>query len=590
MSAITVITDEVRQRLIDEFTSPGGLFEVTTETIRGVEHRVFKSSPRNLREMYALGMDKDSFYSRVFINWFGDQDWPGMIYKDECYSFEEAYQLAAQLARRMKEKFGIEKGDRVAIAMRNYPEFCLAFMASTAIGALAVPFNAWWEGPELAYGLKDSEPKLIFADQQRTDRLVPYLKEFKIPLVVARPEKELPDGSIRYQDLVSGSKEKDFPPAAVDIDDDAYIMYTSGSTGRPKGVVTTHRAVINTVMSWHFPVIGLLHLNRNCLDEVKPANKPSTLLTVPLFHVTGLVSQFLANFIIKRKMIMLYKWDPEEALRLIEKEHITQFNGVPSMSWEMVNSPNLRKYDLSSLTVMGGGGAARPPQHVKLLEQILGRHISQAGYGLTETTALGATNAGEPYLTHPDSVGRPTPPLVEAKIVNEQGQTLKIGEIGEICFKSPANLREYWKDPKASADIFLEGGWLKTGDVGIIDDDGFIYIKDRAKDLVIRGGENIACREVEDAIYEHPKVFEAAVFGLPEERLGEQVAAVIQVRPEEELTEEELRNYLSTRLAKFKIPTLLWIQKDPLLRGGTGKINKRGMKEEKLAGLLKNKS
>ena len=192
-------------------------------------------------------------------------------------------------------------------------------------------------------------------------------------------------------------------------------------------------------------------------------------------------------------------------------------------------------------------------------------------------------------MAHPDSVGRPTPPLVEAKIVNEQGKTLKNGEIGEICFKSPANLRGYWKDPKATSDVFLEGGWLKTGDVGFMDEEGFITIKDRAKDLVIRGGENIACREVEDAIYEHPKVFEAAVFGLPEERLGEQVAAVIMVRPEEELTEQELRDFLRSRLAKFKIPTLLWLQKEPLLRGGTGKIHKRGMKEEKLAEIAKRK-
>src|SRR4030042_2420916 len=271
MGPITVITDEVRKRLIEELTAPGKPLEIINKTIRGVEYKVFKSSPGNLREMYALGMDKDSYYARVFINWFGDQDWPCMIYKDECYSFKEAYQLAAQLAWRMKERYGIEKGDRVAIAMRNYPEFCLAFMASTAIGALAVPFNAWWEGPELAYGLKDSEPKLIFADQQRTDRLVPYLKEFKVPLVVARPEKDLPDGSIRYQDLISGSSKKDFPATSVDIDDDAYIMYTSGSTGRPKGGVTTHRAVINTVVSWHFPVIGLLPLNTAFLDEVQPA-------------------------------------------------------------------------------------------------------------------------------------------------------------------------------------------------------------------------------------------------------------------------------------------------------------------------------
>jgi acyl-CoA synthetase (AMP-forming)/AMP-acid ligase II len=537
--------------------------------------------------MYAMGMEKDSFYARAFSHWFGDEDWPCMFYQDERYSFTMAYRMAAQLAWRLKERGGIEKGDRVVIAMRNYPEFCLIFMAATAIGAVAVPFNAWWEGPELAYGLQDSEPKIIFADQQRAERLADYLKDSNIPLVAVRSEKNLPDGVIRYEDFIAGSKENDFPPAAVDIDDDAYIMYTSGSTGRPKGVVTTHRAVINTVMSWHFPLIGMMYLNRDYLDEVKPANMPSTILTVPLFHVTGLVSLFLANFMIKRKMIILYKWDPEEALRIIEDERITQFNGVPSMSWDMVNSPNIRKHDLSSLTFLGGGGAARPPQHVKVLEEILGRHISQAGYGLTETTALGATNAGETYLAHPDSVGRPTPPLVEAKIVDEQGRTLKNGEIGEICFKSPANLRCYWKDPDATAEILWDDGWLKTGDVGVIDDEGFIYIKDRAKDLVIRGGENIACLEVEEAIYGHPKVFEAAVFGLPEERLGEQVAAVIMVRPNEELTQQELKDFLSTRLAKFKIPSLIWIQSEPLLKGATGKVQKRVMKEEKLAELLK---
>ena len=220
-------------------------------------------------------------------------------------------------------------------------------------------------------------------------------------------------------------------------------------------------------------------------------------------------------------MVIMHKWEPEEALRLIEKERITHFSGVPTMSWEMANSPHLKKYDLSSLSVLSGGGAARPPQHVKELEKKLGRHIAQAGYGLTETTAVGAINVGETYALHPDSVGRPSPPVIEAKIVDEWGKTLGIGKIGEICFKSPANFRCYWKDPKATIEIFLDGGWLKTGDVGMMDGDGFIYIKDRIKDLVIRGGENIACQEVEDALYEHPKVFEAVVFGLPEERLGE---------------------------------------------------------------------
>lgn len=582
MPPIKEITDEVLLRLLDETMSPGKPFEVVNQSIKGIEYRVFKSSPGNLAELYAVGKDRDSFYSQVYRRFFGDQDWPCMIYLDERYPFMTVYRLAAQLAWRMKDRFGIGKGERVAIAMRNYPEFCLTFMAVTAIGAVAVPFNAWWEGPELVYGLQDSEPKIVFADQQRAERLAGYLQEFKIPLVVVRPEKDLPPGAIRYDELTAGSTEENFPASDVDIDDVAYIMYTSGSTGRPKGVVTTHRAVINTVMSWHMPVVGMMMLNRDFLDEVKPANPPATILTVPLFHVTGLVSLFLANFINKRKMVIMYKWDAEEALRIIQDERITHFNGVPSMSWDLAQSPNIRKYDLSSLTFMGAGGAARPPQHVKILEEILGRHISQAGYGLTETTALGATNSGPAYLAHPDSVGRPTPPLVEAKIVDDKGRTLKNGEIGEICFKSPANLREYWKDPKSTEEIFLEGGWLKTGDVGIIDDEGFIYIKDRAKDLVIRGGENIACREVEDAIYDHPKVFEAAVFGMPEEKLGEQVAAVIMVKPGEDMTAEELREFLTPRLAKFKIPTLIWFQTEPLLKGATGKIHKRAIKEAKI--------
>jgi len=590
MSAITVITDEVRQRLIDELTMPGALYGVTTEVIRGVEHQVFKTAPGNLKELYALGMDEDSFISQAITGWFGHQDWTFMVYQDEHYTFREAYRLSAGLAWRMKEQYGIGKGDRVAIAMRNYPEFCLAFMATTALGALAVPLNAWWEGPEILYGLKHSEPKLIFADQQRSDRTIPYLTELEIPLVIARPDGDIPDKTMDFKSLMAGSNETEFPPVEVNIDDDAYILYTSGSTGHPKGVVTTHRAVINTLMCWEFGGLGLLYLNRDYLDEIKPEYKSSGLLTVPLFHATGLISQFLASFRTKRKMIMMYKWDPEEALRLIEKERITQFNGVPSMSWEIANSPNFDKFDTSSLVILGGGGAARPPEHVKQLEKRVGRHISQAGYGLTETTALGTGNGGDDYAAKPDSVGRATPPLVQAKIVDVSGNTLKPDEIGEICFKSPANLRCYWNDPEATSDVFLEGDWLKTGDIGTMDEDGFIYIKDRAKDMIIRGGENIGCKEVEDAIYEHPKVFEAVVFGLPEERLGEQVAAVIMLRQDESLSEKGLQDFLTGRLARFKIPSLIWMQHEPLSRGATAKIFKRKIREEKLQELKRGDS
>jgi long-chain acyl-CoA synthetase len=582
MAAIAVVTDEVRQRMMDELTTPGGSYEVIEENIRGIKYKFFKSRPENLREMYALGTEKESFYAKVMIHWFGDLDFPALVYRDERYSYKEIVELAARLAWRMKQQYAIKKGDRVAIAMRNYPEFCLSFMATTALGALAVPLNAWWEGPELEYALQDSEPKLIFADTQRAERLAPYLKDLEIPLVIVRPEGNHPNEWTPYQDLIAGSTEEEFPPAEVDIDDDAYIMYTSGSTGRPKGVVTTHRAVITTCMTWQYPTIGLAYLNRKCLDEAKPSFMPATLLMLPMFHVTGLLSSFLSGFGLKRKMVMMYKWDPEEALRLIEKERVTHFSGVPTMSWEMVNSPILKKHDITSLAVLSAGGAARPPKHVKMLEEILGRHITQAGYGLTETTAVGCINAGENYAVHPDSVGRPSPPIIEAKIVDPAGNPLLNGDIGEICFKSTANLRCYWKNTEATDEIFLDDGWIRTGDVGLMDEEGFVYIKDRVKDLVIRGGENIACQEVEDALYEHPYVYEAAVFGLPEERLGEQVAAVIMVRPGEQLAEQELKDFLDSRLAKFKIPSIIWFQKDPLPRGATDKIYKKGIREEKL--------
>ncbi|MBW2092788.1 MAG: acyl--CoA ligase [Deltaproteobacteria bacterium] len=576
------ITDEILEQMEAELTKPGAPFALTTETIRGVDYKVFQDVSKNLRELYATGMEKDSFIARVITKWFGERDWPFIVYQDEVYTFAESYHRAARLSWRLKERYSVKKGDRVAIAMRNYPEFCFAFMAVTGMGAIAVPLNAWWEGPELQYGIYDSEPKLIFTDQERADRLKPYLGKVELPLIIARPTAPLMEGAQEFNKLLAGSQETEFPSEDVQPDDDAYIIYTSGSTGNPKGVVTTHRAIINTLRAWEYGQQGFMYLNQDLLHEMKPEYKSACLLTVPLFHVTGLVSIFLGSFRAKRKMVMMYKWNPEEALRLIEKERITHFNGVPTMSWELVNSPEFDKYDTSSLAFLGGGGAARPPEHVKHLERKMNRHISQAGYGLTETTALGATNSGENYANKPDSVGRPTPPIVEVKIVDVDGKTLKSGEIGEICFKSCANFRGYWKKPEATKEALLDGGWFRTGDLGCVDEEGFIYIKDRAKDLVIRGGENISCKEVEDVIYEHPAVFEAAVFGVPDERLGEQLAAVIMIKPGEELDEDHLRDFLSERMARFKVPNYIWLQDEPLPRMGTGKIFKRKMKEEKI--------
>jgi acyl-CoA synthetase (AMP-forming)/AMP-acid ligase II len=582
VAAITVITDEVQQRIITELTAPGAPYEVSTAVIGGVEYPVFKSPPQNLTEVYAQGIDQDSFIPKMFTGWFGEQDYEFIVYGEERYTFSETYRIAAGLAWRLQEQYGLAKGDRVAIAMRNYPEFCFAFMAITALGAVAVPLNAWWEGPELKYGLENSEPSLVFADEQRVARMAPFLEELKIPAVVVRASGTIPESCVAYGDLDVDETKTEFPDVEIDIDDDAYILYTSGTTGYPKGVVSTHRALVNTLTSWELATFGLFYLNRDCLDEVKMPNMMAGVLTVPLFHLTGLVSQFLGSFRQKRKMVILNRWDADEALCQIEKEKLTSFIGVPSMSWELVNSPHFPEHDTSSLTVLSGGGTARPKQHVLDMEERLGRHIAVIGYGMTETTALGAVNRGESYMSKPDSVGPATPPLMEIKIIDEDGNTLETGELGEICFRSPTNLRCYWRDPAATEAISLGDGWIRSGDLGELDAEGFVYIRDRIKDLIIRGGENIACTEVEDALYQHPDVAEATVFGLPEEKLGEQVAAVIMTREGAELNLETLQEFLSSRLAKFKIPVLIYFQTEPLLRGATGKVQKKSIREAKL--------
>jgi acyl-CoA synthetase (AMP-forming)/AMP-acid ligase II len=507
-----------------------------------------------------------------------------VVYGRERYSFVDFHHRAATLARRLQSDFGIGPGDRIAIAMRNYPEWCLAYMAATAIGAIAVTLNSWWEAQELNYGLEDSGSRLLFADAERFRRVQPFLAARKVEPIVVRPELPLPAGAREFGEVLGSIGADPFPDVDVDSDADAAICYTSGSSGYPKGVIQTHRGIVAAMLGWEMS--GLLLILRAARERATlPRERPdlAMLLTVPLFHVNGSHAQFLLSFRLGRKVVFMSRWDPEEALELIERERVTEFHGVPTMTGDLVQAEGFKKRDLSSLRDIGGGGSARPAEQVR---QILRGYSGTASgvYGLTETNAIGTTIGKNDYAERPTSAGRAVPPIVEMKIVDDSGREVPLGTTGEILLKGCMLMRAYWNKPEETAEV-LQDGWLRTGDIGHIDEEGFLFITDRAKDIVIRGGENISTLEVEDKIHEHDAVLEAAVFGVPDERLVEALAAVVVVKPRRSLSHEELEHHLRERVAHFKIPQHVWIRTEQLPRIAAGKIAKRQLRDEAKAEL-----
>lgn len=531
--------------------------------------RVFSNIPDNLASLYALG--------------YQAPDLPFLVYQEQRYSFAETLDLAARLGRVLLTRYGIARGDRVAICARNSPEWCIAYMAITSIGAIVVPMNSWWQGPELEYGLRDSGARLVFADPERSMQLQPYLETLNVTLVAINPEPAQTRWP-EFHSLLSTTaplSRSELDAIRVQPDDDASIMYTSGSTGEPKGVLSSHRAIISALYTWKF-VKEINEILRPELREDNPEFQPAILANVPLFHVTGSHAQFLASFVYLRKFVMMYKWDAEVALALIEQERISVFHGVPTMTWELMHAAGFASTDLRSLRQVQSGGAPRPPEHLKLMsEKFPDKAIPGLGYGLTETNAIGAIITGKFYLARPNSTGRPSPPVTDVRIVDVQGNTLAANAVGEICIKGPTLMKGYWNKPEATAEV-LRDGWFHTGDIGYLDDLGFLIISDRAKDIVIRGGENIGCAEVEYAISEHPAVSECSVFGLPDVRLGEIPAAAVMLKPGLELSTEELQGFLQSRIAAFKIPAVVHFQYQQLPRLGTGKIAKKVLRQQAL--------
>jgi long-chain acyl-CoA synthetase len=495
-------------------------------------------------------------------------DVEAVVAGDERLTFADLNVVSDRLARGLVGR-GVTNGDRVAIAMRNCPAWIIVYMAAAKAGAIVTLINGWWQIDELAHALQLTEPKLVLADEARAKRIAATGVEVAVETIaIERPLEQAFNGWLVEDETIT-------LPEVVP-EDDATILFTSGSTGEAKGALSTHRAVTSGTYTYATSIMTLLGILTS--QGRPPANPPRTLVAVPLFHVTGEIPLMLNSFVIGRGMVLMPKWDAGEALRLIEREKITYFVGVPTMSLELMNHPDRDNYDLSSLTDVTAGGAPRPVAHVERLQRSFPTAQPALGYGLTETNAVGCGNYWGNYAAKPASTGRAMP-YVEVAILGEGDTKLPAGERGEVAIRSAANISGYWKNPGATAAAFTADGYMKTGDVGYLDDDGYLFIVDRKKDIIIRGGENISAAEVEAAIYGCEGIAEACVFGVPDERLGEVPVAILHRREGSSISDEELRSFLAGRLAAFKIPARIEFSEAPLPRLGTGKIDRVTLKQ-----------
>lgn len=550
-------------RRIDEavakVTGPGGPLPLTTIERFGVQLPMIATAPPAL-----------SYYFAHFCAQHGDATF--LVAGDERISFRQAYDEARRVAGALAGGHGVARGDRVGIAMRNAPAWIIAYMGVTMAGGVATLLNGWWQGNELAEGIRDTDTRLVLADAPRAQRLAEHAAEHDARVIVLDVDRPIAEAIAPI--LAEGGAETELPQLTGD--DLATILFTSGSTGQSKGACSDHRGVVQGIFNYLANTLAMLDIATQ--DGMAPTVQPCTLLNVPLFHVTAEIPVMLQSFAMGRKLVLMPKWDAGEAMRLMEREKATYFVGVPLMSYEIMMHPNRRKYDLSTVAHFAAGGAARPPEHVKRLNDEMGGGKPILGYGLTETNAVGCGNLNENYLAKPNSTGPASRPLVDLAILDDAGRPVPQGERGEVSIRTICNFLRYWNNEEATRACITADGYFRTGDIGYLDEDGYLFIVDRKKDIIIRGGENISCQEVEAAIYEHPAVAENAVFGLADERFGEVPGVVIHLRPGETLQPADLLEFLGERLAAFKLPCRIWFVDQPLPRLGTEKIDKVGLR------------
>ena len=554
------MTTTTRQQAISALTAPGQPYELEIAEVGGRRLRVFRNAPRSLRELF-----EQTVSDRTFI-----------VYDDERLSFREAHAQAARIAHLLVHEYGVARGDRVAISMRNFPEWMLAFWAATSIGAMAVAMNSLWQPDELEYGLKDSGAKVLLADQERLDRLAhchdpPDTRVMAVRAalrdVVALTERLSALGTCRCRRSTSRptTRRRSSTPPAPPAIRRAWSRRTGTSSPRCFPGSSTRRPRHSSPAS-----------NRSCRRT-----SPPRCSAIPLFHVTGSHAVYLACYRARRKIVSMYKWDPEQAAALIEHERISSFVGPAAITGDLVRVARTTGHDLSSLLVVGGGGAPRAPDQVRRIDATFAQALPNTGWGMTETNAIGTGIGGAEYLARPASSGRCSA-VLELKIVGEDGAELPAGERGELLVRGTSLFAGYWRRPEINAALF-EDGWFRTGDVACLDDEGYLFIVDRIKDLIIRGGENIGCGQVEAALLMHPDVHEAAVYAVPDERLGEEVGAT--VHGSAAMDPEAVRAFLLEHLARFEVPRYLRVSDTPLPRTASGKILKRQLRDEALVAL-----
>jgi acyl-CoA synthetase (AMP-forming)/AMP-acid ligase II len=549
-----------------ELTAAGAFFEVEQTSLNGRNYRAYKHAPKTAVDILANARNH------------GELEF--LIYEGERYSYKRLFNDVDALASQLQGDFEIEKGDRIAIAMRNNVEWMIAYSAATLVGAVVVPINSWGKTEELEYAITDCGASLLICDEPRFRLIESGFDGMDLTAIVVPNSSNFvrPQNVALFEDVISAGEGQTSKPVEIGPDDSALILYTSGSTGFPKGVLHKHAAVGQALMNMMFLGLLVAEFEGGPREYRGGAERETPMLTVPLFHATGLLGGFYLPMAMGQKVVMMFKWDSTEALKLIDEEKVTGLSTVPAILQDLLSHPDYEDYETASLMRISAAGAATPAGLPELIRSRVSNPSSSAGYGMTETMAVGATMSGALFDYRPDAAGVPSP-IMELRFVGADGTVLPEGEPGEIEMRGITCTPGYWEKPEANADTFTADGWMKTGDVGMLDEEGYLYITGRIKEIVIRGGENIYPGEIEQAAYERPEVREVVVFGEPDQAMGEELVLVAYLDPAQQLDEATLRNFLKERLAGYKVPRVIQFSSAPLPRNASEKLHKLKVKE-----------